>query len=478
MSLNYNQKTVLLCLNYDQKHSKTCLHYNQINLKTEEIEMKRLIDPYLLAWKTSPIRKSLILHGPRQIGKTYAARELGKTFEQFVELNFEEIPEAISFFDGTISPHVLLPQIEGLLKKKIIPGKTLLFFDEIQIAPRAFTSLRYFYEQMPELHVIAAGSLLDFTINEIGMPVGRVESLYMFPLTFLEFLYAMNEDLLMRGIRNADIQNPYAEPLHKKALSLVAEYLAIGGMPQVVKEWRDARSPLDCYRTQNTIISTYRRDFNKYAKKSQIKYVSLLFDEIPRHMGRKFKFNNVPGEYRKRELYPALDLLETAGIIHKIFDTAAQGLPLGALANPDDFKIIFLDTALGQQILGLDAGPFIYNPFEQFINKGELVEAFVGQELLAYALPWKKNNLYYWHREARASQAEVDYVIQYHDTIIPIEVKSGPGSTLKSMHSFLESHPQSPYGIRFSTQNFSEHENIKSMPLYSIFTLFDDLPQL
>lgn len=441
------------------------------------IEMKRLIDQYLLEWKNSTIRKSLILHGARQIGKTYAARELGKTFEHFVELNFEENPQAISFFDGTISPDVLLPQLEGFLRKKIIPGKTLLFFDEIQAAPRAFTSLRYFYEQMPELHVMAAGSLLDFTINEVGMPVGRIESLYMFPLTFLEFLYALNEQLLIERIVDSNFENPMSQPLHEKALRLVGEYLAVGGMPAVVQEWQSSRSPLNCYKIQNTIIDTYRQDFNKYAgNKSQTKYVSLLFNEIPRHVGRKFKFSDVPGEYRKRELSPALDLLETAGVIHKIFDTAAQGLPLGALANSNDFKIIFLDNALTQQILGLDAGPFVYDPFEHFVNKGELVEAFVGQELLAYAPSYKRNNLYYWHRDARASQAEVDYVIQHAGVVIPIEVKSGSGSTLKSMHSFLDSHGQSPYGIRFSTHNFSElvvdKKTIRSMPLYAIFMLF------
>lgn len=438
--------------------------------------MKRLIDRYLLEWKNSKTRKSLILHGARQIGKTYAARELGKTFEHFVELNFEEMPQAISFFEGTISPNVLLPQLEGFLRKKIIPGKTLMFFDEIQVAPRAFTSLRYFYEQMPELHVIAAGSLLDFTINEVGMPVGRIESLYMFPFTFLEFLYALDEQILIEIILDSRFENPMSQPLHEKALRLVGEYLAIGGMPAVVQEWRSSRSPLDCYKIQNAIIDTYRQDFNKYARKSQTKYVSLLFNEIPRHVGRKFKFSDVPGEYRKRELSPALDLLETAGVIHKVFDTAAQGLPLGALSNPDDFKIIFLDSALTQQILGLDAGPFLYDPFGQFVNKGELVEAFVGQELLSYAPSYKRNTLYYWHRDARASQAEVDYVIQRDDVIIPIEVKSGSGSTLKSMHSFLASHGQSPYGIRFSTHNFSELEVddkiIRSIPLYAIFTLF------
>lgn len=437
--------------------------------------MRRIIDSYLLEWKQSTYRKSLLLRGARQVGKTYAVNRLGATFESFVTINFEKTPEAIPLFEGTISPAVLLPKLEEVTQKRIIPGSTLLFFDEIQLAPRALTSLRYFYEDLPELHVIGAGSLLDFTIKEIGIPVGRVESLYVYPLTFLEFLHALNHELLARGIAQASPTNPYTEPLHEKAIGLLAQYIAIGGMPEAVKKWRDIQSPLACYETHSAIIDTYRQDFGKYAKKHEVKYINLLFNEIPRHMGKKFKSSNIPGEYRKRELYPALDLLETAGIIHKVFRSAAQGIPLGAQANPDEFKTIFLDTALSQSILGLERAPWLYNPLEAFINKGEVVEAFVGQELLAYGSPKQKGNLYYWQRDARNSEAEIDYVIQQHDSIIPIEVKSGAGSTLKSMHLFLESHPQSPYGIKFSTQNYSEHDKIKSIPLYAIFTLFKDV---
>ena len=437
--------------------------------------MRRIIDSYLIEWKQSLYRKSLLLRGARQVGKTYAVNQLGNTFESFVTINFERTPEAISLFEGTISPDILLPKLEEISQKRIIPGNTLLFFDEIQLAPRALISLRYFYEELPKLHVIGAGSLLDFTIKEIGIPVGRVESLYVYPLTFLEFLHALNHELIARGIAQASISNPYPEALHQKALGLLAQYIAIGGMPEAVKKWRDIQSPLACYETHNTIIETYRQDFGKYAKKHAIKYINLLFNEIPRHMGKKFKSSNIPGEYRKRELYPALDLLETAGIIHKVFRSAAQGIPLGAQANPDEFKTIFLDTALSQSILGLERAPWLYNPLEAFINKREVVEAFVGQEILSYSSPKQTASLYYWQRDARNSEAEVDYVIQQHETIIPIEVKSGVGSTLKSMHLFLESHPQSPYGIKLSTQNYAEHDKIKSIPLYAIFTLFKDV---
>lgn len=440
--------------------------------------MRRLIDPYLLEWKESPHRKSLIIHGARQVGKTYAVQKLGKTFESFVTLNFEETPEAIPIFEGTISPSVILPKLEKILEKRIIPGKTLLFFDEVQNSPRAFISLRYFYEQLPTLHIIAAGSLLDFTIQKVGMPVGRVQSLYMFPMTFLEFLYALDYEVTIDSLFNNDTSNPIDDNLHQKNLNLLAEYLEIGGMPEAVLKWRDLRSPIVCRDVQNTIITTYRRDFEKYASIHETQYVSLLFNEAPRHAGKKFKFSNISGEFRKRELYPALNLLETAGIIHKVFSSAAQGIPLGGQINPDEFKVIFIDIALNQAVLGIDNTPWLYNPMEAYINKGDVVEAFVGQELLAYNKPSLHHDLYYWHRDAKSSSAEVDYVIQQGEHIIPIEVKSGAGSTLKSMHLFLESHEQSPYGIRFSTQNFSIYQKIHSMPLYAIFKLFKHLPKL
>jgi predicted AAA+ superfamily ATPase len=216
------------------------------------------------------------------------------------------------------------------------------------------------------------------------------------------------------------------------------------------------------------LIQGYRQDFNKYAKKNQVKYLDLLFDNIPLQLGRKFKYSAIPGEFRKRELSPCIDLLATAGVIHKIYSTAAQGLPLGAQRDPDEFKIIFLDVALAQAVLGLDITEWLLSAEQPLINKGEIVEAFIGQELLAYSEPFQKQQLYYWLRDERTAEAEVDYVTVLKQAIIPIEVKSGLGSTLKSMHIFLEKHPGSPYGLRFSAQNYSVYENIHSYPLYAV----------
>lgn len=430
--------------------------------------MKRFIDKYLLDWKHDRYRKSLLLRGARQVGKTYAVRQLAKQYINFVEINFENLPEAINIFELDLQPERIISELSALISKSIKPDNTLLFFDEIQACPKAIIALRYFYEKMPELHVIGAGSLLDFAIQQVGVPVGRVSFLYMYPLSFIEFLYAVEGEFITQEILNTSIEKPLSIIIHEKILRSVAHYLAIGGMPEAVKTWRDTKDLLECTKVHNTIIDAYKFDFEKYAKKNQIKYLNLLLKYIPQRIGKKFKFSEVSTEYRKRELAPSLDLLDTAGIIHEIFHSAGQGIPLGAQSHLDDFKILFLDIAISQTLLGTELGPWIYNPLEQFINKGEIVEAFIGQELLAYSPHYKKAQLYYWHREVRGSQAEVDYIIQQKENIIPIEVKSGAGSTLKSMHLFLESHPQSPFGIRFSTQNYSKHEKIISYPLYAV----------
>lgn len=427
--------------------------------------MKRFIDQYLLEWSRQKQFKPLLLRGARQVGKTYAVRQLGKQFDSFVELNLEFAAAAKNIFNDDLDPVRIIRDIALFTRQRIIPGKTLLFLDEVQAEPRAVQALRYFYEQMPQLHIIAAGSLFDFVIESIGMPVGRVQSLYMYPLSFLEFLAALKEEVLIEAITNPV---PMSEVVHTKALRLLADYLAIGGMPEVVHRWVEQKDPAACFVLQQTLIDSYRQDFSKYATRFQIKYLDLLFNSVPLQLGRKFKYSALEGDYRRRELAPCVDLLSTAGVVTKVMHTNAQGLPLGAQVDPSEFKLIFLDVALAQSILGLDLAAWFLNPEQQFVNKGELVEALVGQELLAYSYPLQKKQLYYWQRMERSSQAEVDYITTIGENIVPIEVKSGAGSTLKSMHIFLDKHPKSDFGIRFSTQNYSLYEKIKSYPLYAI----------
>ena len=435
--------------------------------------MKRFIEKDLESWKNARFRKSLILRGARQVGKTYVVREFAKRFSSFVEINLESQPEYREIFDKDLDAKRIARDISIRKKEKIVPGETLLFIDEIQANPNAVTALRYFYEDIPELHVIAAGSLLDFAIQKVGIPVGRVESLYLYPMSFLEFLSVAGNRIIIDEVIFNLFKEPISEVVHKNILTILGEYLAIGGMPDIVKCWIEDKDPLRCFAIQHALIDTYRQDFSKYAAKFQIKYVDSVFNSIPEQLGRKFKYSEIEGDYRKRELSPALDLLVTAGVAHKVFHSPGQGIPIGAGVDPKSYKVIFLDVALAQAILGLDLESWFLNPMQQFINKGEVVEAFVGQELLAYDNPHAKKHLHYWQRNVPSSTAEVDYLIQKGEKIIPIEVKSGAGTTLKSMRIFLETHTKTPYGIRFSTQNYSKYENIESLPLYAVASIFN-----
>lgn len=436
--------------------------------------MKRLIYQTLMEWKNDPHRKPLILRGARQVGKTYIIREFGQTFPNFVEINFEREPKFKTIFDKNFDPKRIIRDISLLLEQNIIPGETLLFFDEIQEAPKAITALRYFYEEIPKLHVIAAGSLLEFSLHNIGMPVGRVTFLSMYPMSLIEFIHACGLEKMKGCVLQQNPASALSEIVHQQLLEITAIYMAIGGMPEAVKKWVETRDIKTCLNIHNAIIEAYKQDFHKYATKFQIKPIDLLFEHIPLMLGQKFKYAHIPGEYRKRELAPCIDLLEKAHIIHRVYHSSAQGIPIAAQFNPNNFKIIFVDVAIAQAILGLDLKNWFLNPTETLINQGTITESFIGQEILAYSEAYRKTQLYYWQREKRSSNAEIDYLIQHKNKVIPIEVKSGKGTKLKSLQIFLQSHKNSPYGIRFSTHNFSIQDWLHSYPLYAAANLFDN----
>ncbi len=429
--------------------------------------MKRLIDYHLRKWKESSLRQPLLLRGARQVGKTFAVRELGKTFSSFVEINFELNKRARTLFDRDLDPKRILQEISVLVGIEIIPGKTLLFLDEIQTVPDGILALRYFYEIIPELHVVAAGSLLDFAVQQVGVPVGRVQFLYMYPLSFIEFLSAVGQPLIIKEILSHSVQEELSEAIHDKILALLAHYLAVGGMPQAVACWKSMLNLHACSQVPQTLVAAYQYDFVKYGKSHQVKYLDVLFSHIPQQLGKVFKYSQI-GDFRKRELEPCVDLMVTAGVLHRVMYSDAQGIPLGAQADVTMFKLLFVDVGLSQFVLDFKTGDWLLNPLEEFVNKGMMVESFVGQELIAYEHPMKKAQLYYWKRGVPANSAEVDYVVQHGKEIIPIEVKSGRGRTLRSMQSFLSNHSNSPYGVRFSTNNYSVYERIYSYPLYAV----------
>jgi predicted AAA+ superfamily ATPase len=431
--------------------------------------MKRLIDQELMNWKNSPIRKSLILRGARQVGKTFSVRKLGRSYQDYYEINLEKRLDLHSVFNKDLDPVRILRDLSVDRGAPIRPGETLLFFDEMQICPQALISLRYFYEEMPTLHVIGAGSLLEFAIEQVGIPVGRVQTLNVYPMSFAEFLVAKGKTLLLEAIISS---TPLPEIIQNQALQFLSEYFVVGGLPEVVASWVFEENPLTIKDKLDSIVSTYRQDFEKYAKKSQLKYLNLLLQHIPLQIGRKFKFHGI-GEYRKRELAPCLELMEKAHIVHIAYHSSGQGIPIGAQADLEKYKVLLFDVAVTQQLLGLDLKGWFLSPQKEFVNQGELVESFVGQEMMAYSAPNQRQTLYYWQREARGSEAEVDYVTALEGQVIPVEVKSGKGSTLKSLHSFLSSHPKSPYGIKISIAEKSRFEKIQSIPLYAAFEIVE-----
>lgn len=433
--------------------------------------MKRLIDKHLLNWKSSKSRKPLVLRGARQVGKTFACRKFGETFDNMVEINFEKLKDAGKIFSGNLDINTILRDLNLYTREKIIPGKTLLFLDEIQVEPRVVTALRYFYEECPQLHVIAAGSLIDFCLEGVGMPVGRVEFAYLYPLSFYEFLLATGNNLLIEHIKEHDSSAPISNVAHDKAMTKLIEYFAVGGMPEVVANWLEFQDIELVTNTQNNIINSYKLDFPKYAKSHQLKYVTALFEQTPKSMCKKFKYSNINGEYRARDLAPCLDLLATAKVINKVRHTSANGVPLGAEAHHKIFKVIMLDIALAQSLMGQEFSSWFLNPEETLVNRGEIAEAFVGQELLAYANPRHSQELYYWQREVKSSQAEIDYVINDNSSVVPIEVKSGKSKKMKSMEVFMQEKSVTR-GICFSSDNFGQIGKIERIPLYAIFKKF------
>ncbi len=440
--------------------------------------MQRVAMNFLQKWKTAPDRKPLLVRGARQVGKSYLVREFGRSFKYFAEANLELNPRLIQIFEETFNPEDIILNLSIILNTEIIPGESLLFIDEIQYAPQAILALRYFYEKLPQLHVIAAGSLIDFLLEKIGIPVGRVRSLYLFPLSFVEFLWAKGNQKLADYLLKHNPSQPMDTALHQNYLSNLSEYFAVGGMPEAVLRWIEKRDLKIVRRIHNDLLDTYRQDFEKYAKRQKIQYVENVFEAVPRLLGRKFRYVSVSSEIRSRNLKQALDLLTKAGIVHLVTHSSANGQPLGAEANRNIFKTIFLDIGLAQTMLGAETGQWIVDMEKLFVNKGEIAEAFVGQEILAYSDPFIKKRLYYWIREHKNASAEVDYVEIVNNKITPIEVKSGKAGRLKSLLIFLKEKPSAGFGIHFSLNNFYLKDQIKGLPLYAVCKLFQDQIEL
>ena len=425
----------------------------------------------LINWRESPDRKPLLIRGARQVGKSHLVRRAGSTFSNMVEVNFERKPEARKIFGGDLSPRVLIPAISAYFNAELIPGKSLLFLDEIQECPEAIKSLRYFYEECPSLHVIGAGSLLEFELARTGVPVGRVEFLHLHPISFLEFLSALGEVSFLEALANHPLDHPINPALHKKGLDFVKLYTALGGLPEVVSAYIDGRNLDRCQEIQSQLIHSYRQDMRKYVSRARIPHAEDIMNAIPRHWGEKFKFSKVRDDARAFQLAEALDLLVSAGVAHKVFHSSSNGVPPGSEIDRKRFKVIFFDVGLGQALMGLRLSSWVVESSESVLRQGGLIEQFVGQELVAAGNPSLPAELFYWHREARTSNAEVDYVVPLGPRLVPVEVKSGAVGAMRSLHLFLAEKPQHTLGLKVSRDNFSRHEKILSLPLYALSRL-------
>ena len=435
--------------------------------------MDRDIEKDLLAWKHSKTRMPLLLRGARQVGKSFVVEKFGRMhFENIVVVNFEQDPILSTCFK-TLHPHEIITALSLSLHQKIEPGKTLLFLDEIQDCPNAIRALRYFKEQYPDLHVIGAGSLLEFTLNQdnFRMPVGRVQSLYLKPLSFQEFLLAMGFTELRTYIEQVDLNTKIPEAVHQKLLTLVKQYMVLGGMPAVLSAYLSTTSQgihdLNAAELQQTILlATYRQDFSKYSTHTQIQYVQRVFEKAPGMVGEHVKYVNVDPHSRSQNIKFALELLQHAGLIYPIYSTSASGLPLITLVNEKKFKILFLDVGLMARASRLSAEIWL-NDDVLLINRGATAEQFVGQELLAYRSTFENPELYFWCREKKSSMAEVDFITTVGSKIIPIEVKAGSTGQLKSLHLFMQE-KNIDIGIRISQQQLGINKNIISIPLYLV----------
>jgi uncharacterized protein len=435
--------------------------------------MDRSIEKELQKWKEAPHRYPLLLRGARQVGKSYVIEKLGKGFEFFEVVNFEAQPEASACFES-LNPLEIIQKLELLTKRPIRAGKTLLFLDEIQACPQAIVALRYFKEKMPELHVIGAGSLLEFTLvkGKFSFPVGRVQFIYLTPISFKEFILALDEKEEISFLEQSTTDNPLPEALHRQFIHRVKEYFIIGGMPAVVSDFKTNRSFLEQSRIQDLLLATYRSDFSKYATEAEQKYLRILFEGIPYQIGQQFKYSEIDPHIKSRELKTALEQLQMAGLVHLIFSTSASGIPLAAQIKPNKFKPLFLDIGLVQRALQVDPELMMASDLIH-IHRGALAEQFVGQEFLAYADFFREEKLFFWEREKQSSSAEVDYVITVGQHIVPIEVKAGTQGHLKSLIQFMKE-KKSLLGIRISQHPLSFKDNILSVPFYMI----EQIPRL
>lgn len=448
--------------------------------------LARSIDQALLEWKDSPCRKPLLVRGARQVGKSSTIRHLGKSFKYYLEVNVERNPEVVEFFKGTRDVKAIAARLSDFFDVPVVPGETLLFLDEIQKSADVIHSLWFFKEDYPELHVIAAGSLLEFALKDLSsFGVGRVSSLFVYPMSFDEFLSATGRNGLLRTKRSCNPDNPLPEAFYGKLVEAFRSYMLVGGMPEAVATYAETGSYRYSSDIVNEIIQGYQDDFAKYGAKANPTLLRQTLISVAHQAGGKFVYSRVEGEHRSAEVKNALEMLKDAGLVIPTYHTDANGVPLGAEINERVVKYLIHDSGVLLGILGIDddIDDFIKELMIadsiDLVDKGHVAEMIAGLELVKYASPQKRHQLYYWQNMNKGTCAEVDYVIARRGSIVPFEVKSGVKGSMSSMYSLMsnqQKHIES--GIRCSLENFGgflspEGKRIDIIPLYAISNIFE-----
>jgi hypothetical protein len=391
-------------------------------------------------WHKQSDRKPLIIRGARQVGKTWLVKHFAKQLNlTLLELNFEREQKLRELFLDN-DPVKILKKLSVFFSKDIDLKQSLLFLDEIQAAPELLGKLRWFAEEMPELPCIATGSLLDFILDEqvVSVPVGRIQYLHLEPMSFEEFLLAIGQNKLVEYLANYELTDKVPQILHDQLWEHFREYVFIGGLPAAVNNWQQNHSFLAVNEIHQNLLTTYRDDFTKYAKRIPHERLEEVFKAIPVSLGQKFKYSSVNKDVRSELIKNALNLLCKAKVCHKVCACSGSGIPLESSSKENIFKVFFLDVGLVSAACGLTLSNQMKFDELHLLNEGGIAEQVTGQ-LLRTTFPYFiEPKLHYWTREKSGSEAEIDYLIQDNMRIIPIEVKSGSTGTLRSLHTFMQ----------------------------------------
>lgn len=432
--------------------------------------MERFISQKLLEWKDQLNRKPLILRGARQVGKTWSVLDFGKNYfdGQTHLIDLEKRPDLFGIFDKNLDVKRIIAELELFLNIRIEPGRDLLFFDEVQSCPRVLMALRYFYEDMPDLHVIAAGSLLEFAMKDIVFPVGRVQFMNMYPMIFAEFLIAMGKGRAAEIILSPP--HVLSETIHQMLLDELRSYFFIGGMPECVKIYSQSGKFQNAFEIQEQLVDAYRQDFSKYAAYSDKRCLNAVFTNIAKSIGQQIKYSRLTDGFTTPTIKKAFDLLTQAKVIYKVSSASPAGLPMGSSASEKKFKATLVDIGLVQYLCGMSLSDEFKKSDLLAIYQGALAEQFVGQEILAAG----QGDLFYWSRDAKSSTAEVDYLVTKKGKIIPVEVKSSASGRLRSLHMILNNYKNIPEGYVFSSAKFAKlpEQNLIFTPIYFTYSIF------